>query len=286
MTKAGILFAAVAIAAASHAAPTAGNPSQTAAVNVVLRMTNSEYLMGERVRAEVEIRNGSTSPIIVGARDSTDFVLLELFRNDAKHSIERFSEASVTSPFVLKSGEAQTFEVFFDRNFRFEKEGRYLGRVVVVHDGLRYEGTLRAFSLVPGIRLSGALQMFSNRPGLRREFELLYWNRRRHEHLFLRATDRSESGAVRVWVTSDLGTLIRVTPPKISIRDGGEVTVLHRATQDEFIRSDFWSLPDAFEFQEHARMVDPDVAGSERVKSLYEESSGVEPVKKAWWKFW
>ena len=33
-------------------------------------------------------------------------------------------------------------------------------------------------------------------------------------------------------------------------------------------------------------MVDPDVAGSERVKSLYQESAGVEPVKKAWWKFW
>lgn len=283
--KSVLLLLAAALAVASHAAPNSGDPRNATAVSVVLRMTNPEYLIGEHVRGEVEIRNGSTSPIVVGAKDSTDFVLLELFMNDTKHSVDRISEKKVTNPFVLQSGEAQTFEVFFDRNFLFEKEGRYLGRAVVVHDGVRYEGALRAFSLVPGIRISGALQMFANRPGLRREFELLYWNRKRHEHLFLRATDRSESGS-RVWVTSDLGTLIRVTPPKISIRDGGEVTVLHRATQDEFIRSDFWSLPDAFEFQEHARMLDPDVAGSERVKSLYQESSGVEPVKKAWWKFW
>jgi hypothetical protein len=29
-----------------------------------------------------------------------------------------------------------------------------------------------------------------------------------------------------------------------------------------------------------------DVAGAARVKELYKESGGVEPVKKAWWKFW
>lgn len=273
------------LAAASMAVPVSSLQKDMAAVGVTLRMTHSEYLIGEHIRAELEIRNGSTTPIIVGAKDSTDFIFLELFKNDTKHSMERHSEAKVTVPFVLKSGEAQTFEVFFDRNYALETEGRYLGRAVVVHDGMRYEGALRAFSLVPGMRISTALQMFSNRPELRREFELLYWSRRRTEHLFLRATDHSEKGD-RMWVTSDLGTLLRQTRPKISIRDGGEVTVLHRATKDEFIRSDFWSLPDAFEFQEHARMVDPDIAGSERIKSLYEESAGVEPVKKAWWKFW
>jgi len=273
------------LAAASMAVPVSSLQKDMAAVGVTLRMTHSEYLIGEHIRAELEIRNGSTTPIIVGAKDSTDFIFLELFKNDTKHSMERHSEAKVTVPFVLKSGEAQTFEVFFDRNYTLETEGRYLGRAVVVHDGMRYEGALRAFSLVPGMRISTALQMFSNRPELRREFELLYWSRRRTEHLFLRATDHSEKGD-RMWVTSDLGTLLRQTRPKISIRDGGEVTVLHRATKDEFIRSDFWSLPDAFEFQEHARMVDPDIAGSERIKSLYEESAGVEPVKKAWWKFW
>ena len=61
---------------------------------------------------------------------------------------------------------------------------------------------------------------------------------------------------------------------------------LHRATQDAFIRTVFWSLPDAFEFQEHEQMIDPDVAGAERVKELYRESGGVEPARKAWWKFW
>ena len=77
-----------------------------------------------------------------------------------------------------------------------------------------------------------------------------------------------------------------MTRPKLSIQPTGEVIVLHRMTQDAFVRSEFWSLPEAFEFHEHEKMLDPDIAGSERVKELYKDAGGVEPVKKAWWKFW
>ena len=57
-------------------------------------------------------------------------------------------------------------------------------------------------------------------------------------------------------------------------------------TQDAFVRSEFWSLPDVFEFHMHEKMLDPDVAGAARVRELYKDAGGVEPVKKAWWKFW
>ena len=273
-----------ALVALVRAAPNAAAPKDASEVSVVLRMTNPEYIVGERVRAEVELRNGSPTAVVVGATDSTDHLLLELYRNDTRDQLSPNSDRPVTVPFVLQRGEAQRFEVFFDRHFVFAREGRYMARAVLVHDGMRYEGALRAFQIVPGIRISGALQRFADRSELRREFELVYWNRDRFEHLFLKVFDRGEE-EVR-WQTTDLGTLLRVTPPKLSIKDNGEVIVLHRASQDEFIRTDFWSLPDAFEFQTHDRMTDPDVAGSERIKSLYQESSGVEPVKRAWWKFW
>ena len=72
----------------------------------------------------------------------------------------------------------------------------------------------------------------------------------------------------------------------MSVLPSGEVITLHRATQDAFIRTVFWSLPEAFEFQEHEEMLDPDVAGTARVKELYEESGGEAPVKTSWWKYW
>ena len=79
---------------------------------------------------------------------------------------------------------------------------------------------------------------------------------------------------------------MRITEPKISVMPNGEVVVLHRATQNQFMRSVFWSLPNALDFRKQESMVDPDVAGSERMRDLYMESGGVTPVKKSWWKFW
>ena len=126
--------------------------------------------------------------------------------------------------------------------------------------------------------------MFANKEGLRRDFELVHWGRDKVDHLFLKARDAGNS--TRVWTTTDLGPYLSMTRPKVSVLPSGEVMTLHRTTQDAFIRTEFWSLPDVFEFNLHELMLDPDVAGAERVKELYKEAGGVEPVKKAWWKFW
>ena len=159
---------------------------------------------------------------------------------------------------------------------------RYLARAVLVHDGARFESSLVSFDVVPGMRVGGAMQMFSNRPGLKRVFEIAYWTRGQREHLFLKAHD--EHG--KMWRTTDLGVLLRITDPKISVMPNGEVVVLHRATQDQFLRTVFWSLPDELVLRTQEPMVDPDVAGAKRMKDLYMESGGVTPVKKSWWKFW
>jgi hypothetical protein len=159
---------------------------------------------------------------------------------------------------------------------------RYLARAVLIHAGSRYESSLVSFDIVPGMTVGRAMQMFSNRPGLKRTFELVYWMRGQREHLFLKASDVGG----RVWRTTDLGPLLRITDPKISVMQNGEVVVLHRATQDQFMRSVFWSLPDVLDFRKQEPMVDPDIAGSQRMRDLYMESGGVTPVKKAWWKFW
>ena len=155
---------------------------------------------------------------------------------------------------------------------------------MLIHGGMRFESPLRTFDVVPGMKCGGALQMFEGHDGLKRQFELVHWSRNRIMHLFLKARDVGDSH--RRWETADLGPFLRVTRPKVSVLPTGEVITLHRATQDSFIRTEFWSLPSAFEFHTHEVMMDPEIAGAERVKEIYRESGGVEAVKKAWWKFW
>jgi len=241
-----------------------------------------EYIAGERIRAVVDIANSSADSIDVGKPGSADIFRLELFRANDMASRDRVGSKPFVAPFLLHSSEGQKLETFLGDHFVLTEPMRYLARAVLVHDGARFESSLVSFDVVPGMRVGGAMQMFSNKPGLKRVFELAYWSRGQREHLFLKAHD--EGG--RIWRTTDLGVLLRITDPKISVMPDGEVVVLHRATQDQFLRSVFWSLPDVLDFRKQEPMVDPDIAGSQRMRDLYMESGGVTPVKKAWWKFW
>ena len=253
-------------------------------ITVQLIMTHDEYVEGERIRAVVDVANASADVIDCRKPGASDRLFVELFRAHDQHRYDRITDKPFVAPFALLSGEGQKLETFLANHFRFDENTRYLARAVLVHGGMRFESSLKSFDLVPGLHCANALQMFSKRDGLRRNFELVHWGRDQVEHLFMKARD--EGISTRRWRTTDLGPVIRVKPPVISVMPTGEVVVLHLATQGKFLYSTFWSLPDILEYRGREMMSDPDVAGSERVKEFYKDTGGVEPVKKAWWKFW
>ena len=253
-------------------------------ISVRLSMKSDVFVAGEGYGAFVNVDNSSTDDIDVGNPGSPDLLFVELFRASDKTQYNRVGDRPFVVPFSLKSGEGLRLEVVLADNYAFPDMTRYLARAVLVHSGTRYESSLKSFDVVPGLWDGGAVQMFKEQPNLKREYELVHWVRDRMEHLFLRVKDTGSEN--RIWRTSDLGPILRVTRPKISVLPSGEVIVLHRVTQTAFIRSEFWSLPEVFEFHEHELMTDPDTVGAERVKELYKESGGAEPAKKAWWKFW
>jgi hypothetical protein len=277
MKKATILALAIMSALNIFAA----NPSE---ITVKIDLAHTSYVSGERIRAVVDVANASADAIDVGKVDSPDALILELFRASDRYQYGKQSNKPFVVPFALLSGEGQKLETFIADYFPFADDTRYLVRAVLIHKGMRFESAYKSFDIVPGMRLARAIQMFASRPELTRRFELVHWSRNQVEHIFLKVNDSGSS--VRRWRTTDLGPILRVTPPKISVLKTGEIIVLHRTTQDAFIRSEFWSMPDVFEFHEKELMADPDIAGAERVKALYKEAGGVEPVKKAWWKFW
>ena len=269
-----ILFAV--LSAVAFAAPPQSE------ISVKLIPDRREYIVGERMRAVVDVANSSADSIDVGKPGSADILRIEVFRARDMASRGRIGSRPFVAPFMLHSSEGQKLETFLGDHFPLHDPVRYLARAVLIHSGSRYESSLVSFDVVPGMTACRAMQMFKGNPGLKRTFEIVYWMRGQREHIFLKASD--EGG--RVWRTTDLGGLLRITEPKISVMPNGEVVVLHRATQNQFMRSVFWSLPDALDFRKQEPMVDPDVAGSERMRDLYMESGGVTPVKKSWWKFW
>ncbi len=264
-------------------------PLVAAAVNtpplsVDLRLDEIDYVVGERVRGVIDVKNMSPETISVGRANSKDRLFVEVYRASDMLELERTSERAFVAAFRLEMNEGQKLEVFLADHFALGEPRRYLARPVLVHGKKRYEGQYRAFDMVPGMRVSGALQMFANREGLSRRFELVRWGRKGTEHLFL--TARDEGTSARKWRTTDVGAMMKISKPTISILPSGEVVVIHRTGPDHFIRSEFWSLPDALEFHSRELVQDPETAGQNRVQEMYNKAGGVKAVERPWWKFW
>lgn len=258
--------------------------AETVEISVDLKFDSIDYVSGERVRAVVDVANMSPDTISVGYPSSKDTLFVEVFSSGSMEQLEKIGKGRFVSRFSLESNEGQKLETYLGDHYSLRTIGKYLAKPVLVHGGMRYEGQLRAFTVVPGMKVGSALQMFKNAEGLRREFTLLSWSRRNTEHLFLAAQD--EGSVSRKWTTTDLGPFMRLRKPTLSVLGTGEVIVIHSCDRDRFRRSEFWSLPDALELNKHEFVRDPETAGSERVKELYKESGGVQPVARPWWKFW
>lgn len=255
----------------------------TSEIKVNLRLDGSDFVTGERIRGVVDVANSSPDRVSVEYVNSEDHLFVEVCRASDRTQLTRLGKRPFVARFRVDSGEGQKLETFLGDHYALLEPSRYLAKPVLVHAGVRYEGAVRAFDVVEGIRIAGAMQMFANRKGLQRNFSLVYWSRNRAEHLFLRAQDAGLS--TRKWETRDLGPMLRIGEPTVSILPGGEVVVLHRLNADQFVRNEFWSLPDAFEFRVRETVRDPETAGTARVRELYKES-GVKPKDNPWWKFW
>ena len=255
----------------------------TSEITVSLKLDTANFLIGERIRGVVEVANLSPRTVRVEGRADDDVFFIEVYHHD-HHQLERATKRPFVADFYLRSNEAQKLEVFLDDHYGLRNAGDYFAKPVLVHRGVRYEGQLRAFSVVPGMKVTSALQMYANHPGLNREFELVSWSREGSEHLFLKAQD-SGTGDYR-WHSVDLGPMMKITKPIISVMTNGVVVVLHRVDPDNFIRSEFWSVPQELKFHQREVVRDPETAGSQRIRKLYQESGGVAPKDNPWWKFW
>ncbi len=254
-------------------------------VEMTMTLAYNVFVVGEPVLVQLEALNTTRDLLDIGGKDSKDALVVEISRGGEYNEVAPFNNESVVSPFQVKPGQAFQQKVELDKWFPVVEEGKYFVRFVIVHDGLRYESSKKSFDVVPGIPIKDGVQMFVKRQNQKRLFKLVFWSRNQTDRLFLRIED-DPSG--KVWDSLDLGALLRSSGPKIDISPEGEVTVLHRSTQDAYIRTVLWSLPDAVEVVERNSLVDPEISASQRVKSLYGEmvDDGAKKKKTSWWKFW
>lgn len=274
-----------ALLSAALAASAALANDEICEISVSLKLDEASFVAGERVRGVIDVKNMSQDEIKVDGSRLDDRLFVEVFADlsSGRRELDRTGALPFVSPFKVGYNEGQLLETIVSDHFTLDC-GRYLVRPVLVHGRVRFEGEYRVFDVVPGVVVTKALQMFAKPRDLRRNFEVIRWSRRGREHLFLAARDAGEGG--RRWRTTDMGIYLKLTPPTISILPTGEVVVVHRVDQDHFLRSEFWSLPDAVEFRSQEVLKDPETAGQSSVQEMYNKSGGVKAAPRPWWKFW
>ena len=254
-------------------------------LEVNLTLAYNVYITGEPVLVQFDVLNATRDLIEVGAPGLKDAALLEISRDGRYNEITPFNSMPIVGAFKLNPGQTFQSKAELDKWFSLAEPGKYIARLVIVHGGMRYESVKRSFDVVPGIPVKEGVQMFVRKQNQKRLFRLVHWTRNQTDRLFLRIED--EPGD-KIWDSIDLGILLRTGEPKIDISPEGEVTVVHRSTQDAFIRTVIWSLPDSVEVMERNQLLDPDISASQRVRSLYGDMAddGKKDEKKPWWKFW
>ena len=282
------LFSVFAIGAASII----GGAWVACAQQIELRTTlaYSTFVVGEPILFQVDVRNLTHRSFVVNQPGDKTRLFFEVTKGADYDELRSIKDAPMVEPFLLKAGQPYQFRTELDKWFALDAEGTYVMRVVLIYNGARYESAKRTFDVVPGFNVKSGMQMFVNREKMTRTLKLVYWSRNEACRLFLRMTDEPSG---RIWDTIDLGLFMRESEPKLDIASDGEVTVIHRSTQDAFIRTRVWSLVDAVEIVERNRLLDPEVSATQRMRMLYGESLNGEKEdaaaakeKKSWWKLW
>ena len=251
-------------------------------IDVSLKLAYSTFISGEPVLVQVSLVNQTRNPLTFDESEG-DSLLIEISKDIQHNELTRWNDEPFMPPLILAPGNKLEHKMEVDKWFSLTDSGKYLIRAVIVHNDMRYESDKKSFDVVPGLPLKSGVQMFANKT-LQRNFTLVYWARTQTNRLFLKIDD--EPGG-QVWDTIDLGTFSREDDPKLDIGPNGEVTILHRATRDGFLRTVIWSLPGSVEIAERDPLLDPEISASQRVRHLYGDmQETTEKKRRSWWRFW
>ncbi len=247
----------------------AQQPKALDPVAVGIAFNTGSYVIGEDIPVRLLVRNNTTGEMTLGRGGMPTGVLDVARVNDPQRvSLARDPLGCLPRPLTLAPGEQRVFDVNLTRVANLTEQGKYFVTFGVIFGGLRYDTQVKVVEIVPGTIVSEGTQLFTRAPGRQRRFTLVRWPRDHIDRLFLRVADTPDG---RFFPTVMLGAYLPLMRPRLNIADNGEVTVLHRATPDYYVRNVFWSLPNEFVRRSTLNLLDPNTADTQRLNAMRED---------------
>lgn len=254
-----VLSAATALSAAPRA-------THLDPLSVGIEFASTSYIVGEPVPVRVLIRNNMSSEVILGAGERPAATVSVWRANDSvRRNLAFPGRGVVPAPLTLKPNEQCIFSFDLSRNANIYGEGRYNVTFGAIYGGRRYNTTVYSVEIVPGYVIAEGTQLFAKDPARQRHITVVRWPRDHVDCLFMRVRDTPDG---RWFPTVKLGAFLNLMEPRLNIADNGEITTLHRATPEYYVRNVFWSLPNDFVQRSRLDLLDPSTADTARLNGL------------------
>lgn len=220
--------------------------SAAAGVNFSMKLDCNEVLQYEPMYAYMHIQNDSDVPFVIDPADKANPTKIKFRITRGGEQVETIpTDASIVGKVTIKPDETRKLMIDLSKWYEVGTMGKYVVTPVVVDDEGTYEGKKRVVDVVYGGRL---IKITKSAPGKyddQRSYQLLYWNRKGYERLFLRV-DSVKSGYN--YGVVELGTLIRVMKPSLLVDRRGNVEIFHQSMPAIYVRSRFKSNYDGLHF--------------------------------------
>lgn len=238
-------------------------------VSVGLALENTSYILGEDIPVRVLVKNNTTDDLTLGIGETPSGLFVVSNTNDPqRRNLAKDPKGCLPKPLTLKPNEERVFDLNLTQAVTLSESGKYFVAFGVVVKGMRYETKVKAIDIVPGTIVAEGIQLFKKNPNLQRHFTLVRWPRDHVDRLFLRMEDTPSR---EFYPTVMLGAYLPLVKPRMNIAQNGEVTILHRATPDYYVRNVFWSLPSEVVRRSTQNLLDPATADTERLKGMQKD---------------
>lgn len=218
-----------------------------AQIRIGLKLEHRTVLQFEPIRAFITVYNDSSEILSVSDEAGKEFDLRFVVEESNGTPVRQTGEAPVCRRLMILPGSNQAMMRNVTDWCRMLGLKHYRIVAEAVWRGDRYVSNPVTVNVVSGLALTEVTRVLPDYGGRIRRYGLRYWKRDQYEHLFLRV-DEETGGVSMNYGVVDLGRLIRVYEPELTVDADGIVRVSHQSGRRCFTRTVFRSDHDRLRF--------------------------------------
>lgn len=188
-------------------------------------LEHQDYLLFESIKIAITIVNDTDEPMKFSEdRSSADINFVVEGQN--YNFIFKKNKDRIVKDVTIMPDEKKIMTIDLTRWYPITSQGRYFISAEIEWNGKIYKTERKLIDVVSGIEIARVVRKLSGRQSNDRVYTLRYWQRNRQDNLFFLVEEPSASYHYGVF---DLGPIVRVMKPELSVDRHGNIKIVHQS---------------------------------------------------------